>query len=222
MHPSLQRAGAAAAVFLALSYVLSFALAATLFSSGGAPAERLDFLLSLRRPFEAWLLLYPLSGLALGLLTQSMHERLAARAPAWMRLATPMGWIWAALLMLSGMVGILGLEAVGAVRASDPVQARSAWLAISVVQEALGGGIELVGGVWVLLIGAAAWQAGVWGRGRLAFGALVGVAGVLSAWPPLFEIVALFGLGQIPWFLLVAGALRSAPAQGLRRADAAA
>lgn len=207
MNPTLQRAGAGAAVFLALSYVLSFALQATLFSSGGGtPLERLDFMLGLRRPYEAWLLLYPISGLALGLLSQALHERLSASS--WMKLATPMGWIWAAILMVSGMVGILGLELVAKLRPTDPGAALSAWRALGVVQEALGGGIELVGGVWVLLIGAAAWQVKVWGRGLVAFGGLVGIAGVLSCWPPLFDIVVVFGIGQIPWFLATAWALR--------------
>lgn len=207
MNLNLRRAAAWSAAFLGLGYVLSFVLQATLFNPGGplTPTTRLDFVLEHRRAWQAWLLLYPAQGLALGVLAQGLHERLAARAPGWMALATPLGWVWAALLIASGFIGILGVE----VLARQPTREGllGMWLALGVVQDALGGGNELVGGVWVLLIGAAAAQAQAWGRGLIGFGALIGLGGVLSIWPPLQEAVMLFGLGQIPWFLALAWVL---------------
>ena len=36
---------------------------------------------------------------------------------------------------------------------SDIVMAESTWSSVSVIQDALGGGIEIVGAVWVFLVG---------------------------------------------------------------------
>jgi len=207
MKPNLTRAAAWAAVFLGLSYGLSIALQATLLNPGVPlpPAARMDFVLGQRRVWQAWLLLYPAQGLALGLLAQGLQERLAARAPSWMALATPLAWVWAALVIASGFVGILGLEVLARQPSREGLV--GTWLALSVVQDALGGGNEWVGGVWVLLIGAAAAQARAWGSGLIGLGALIGLGGVLSIWPPLQEAVMLFGLGQIAWFLALAWVL---------------
>ncbi|WP_374437614.1 hypothetical protein [Inhella sp.] len=218
MNLNLPRAAAWSAAFLGLGYVLSFVLQTTLFNPGGplTPTTRLDFVLEHRRAWQAWLLLYPAQGLALGLLAQGLHERLAARAPGWMALATPLAWVWAALLIASGFIGILGVEVLARQPAREGLL--GLWLALGVVQDALGGGNELVGGVWVLLIGAAAAQAQAWGRGLIGFGTLIGLGGVLSIWPPLQEAVMLFGLGQIPWFLALAWVLarpQAARAEGL-------
>lgn len=206
-NPNLSRAAAWAAAFLGLSYLLSVALQATLFNPGAglSPAARMDFVLSQPRAWQAWLLLYPAQGLAIGLLAQGLNERLGGHAPAWMRLATPLAWVWAAFVIASGFIGILGLEMLA--RQPGREALLGAWLLLGVLQNALGGGNELLGGLWVLLIGAAAAQARAWGRGLMGWGALIGGAGVLSIWPPLQGAVMLFGLGQIAWFLALAWVL---------------
>lgn len=203
-HP-LSRPAAWAALFLALGYVLSFALQALLFNPGPglSPAARLDFYLERQHAWQAWMLLYPLQGLALGLLTQGLRERLGGAAPAWMSLATPVGWLWGAFLIASGCIAILGLELMA--RQTSP-EARQAllpgWRALNAVHAALGGGNELLGGVWTLLLAAAA--RAVWNRWLIGLSLLIGVAGVLSIWPPLEDAIMVFGIGQILWFGWVA------------------
>ncbi|MBB5204957.1 hypothetical protein HNQ51_002276 [Inhella inkyongensis] len=209
MNPTpFRRAAAWAALMLALSYLLAFGLQATLFNPGPGPglsvAARFDFLLQHQRAFQAWLLLYPLMALMLAPLILGLQERLQPQAPQWMALAVPMGWIWVALLLISGMVGVLGVEL--AVRLNQQPENRVLALGLAqatgVIQNALGGGNELVGGVWTLLLAAAA--RGQWGRGLMALSGLIGVAGVLSIWPPFADAVMVFGLGQILWFGAVA------------------
>lgn len=211
---TIPRAAAWAALGLALGYGLAFALQASLFNPGPGlgPAERLDFVLQRQRAYQAWLLLYPLMGLTLGPLILGLQQRLGTHAPGWMALATPLGWIWCALLLASGMVGILGLELAARLHARGPelhALALALSLGAGVVQDALGGGNELVGGVWTLLLAAAARP--VWGRGLWLLSLLIGTAGVLSIWPPLADAVLLFGLGQIAWFVALARWLAGAP-----------
>ncbi len=82
---------------------------------------------------------------------------------------------------------------------TDPSHAATVWLAISSVLEELVGGIEIVGGVWILLV---TWGALLAGRlpGKLNYlGVVVGVAGVLTVVPALEVLGIGFRLGEIVW-----------------------
>ena len=54
------------------------------------------------------------------------------------------------------MVALVGQRVAVELAATDHAEAVSTWSAVSVVQDALGGGIEMVGALWVLLVSAAA------------------------------------------------------------------
>jgi hypothetical protein len=70
------------------------------------------------------------------------------------------------------------------------------------VVEGLGGGNEIVGGIWTLLVSLAALRAGLLHRALNYLGVVVGVAGILSAVPALGEVGGgVFGLTQIVWFV---------------------
>ena len=106
--------------------------------------------------FQLWtVFIYVFFGVVLVVLTVALHERLKTKSVGLMQLATPVGLIWAGLVIASGMVASVGLEAVAAVHSKDVAQAASAWVVIGAVQNGLGGGVEIVGGIWVLLISAA-------------------------------------------------------------------
>lgn len=214
----LERAGGVAGIFLALAYVVGFAAMATLLdpgnTSGWRAADRLGFAVGHRAIYQPWMaLIYVAAGTALVPLAAALNARLQPAGPQAMAVATPLGCIWAGLVLASGMVGIVGLETVVALQAREPDVAAAVWIAVGVVQEGLGGGIEFVGGAWMLLLGWVAWQAGrVW-RVPGALGMALGAAGVLTVWPALKDLVAVFGLGQIVWFGWVGLLLiRAAPA----------
>jgi hypothetical protein len=115
----------------------------------------------------------------------------------------------------------VGLEAVAKLHSQDVAQAVAAWAVIGAIQDGLGGGVEIVGGLWVLLISAASFHALPRLLGYL--GVVVGVAGILTVAPPLGELGAVFGLGQIVWFSWIGVVmLRREDAQPTVAADAAA
>ena len=68
---------------------------------------------------------------------------------------------------------------------TDPSQAATVWLAISSVLEALVGRVEVVGGIWILLVTWGAFLAGRLPRALNYLGVVVGVAGVLTVVPAL-------------------------------------
>jgi hypothetical protein len=82
---------------------------------------------------------------------------------------------------------------------ADPSHAATVWLAISSVLEELVGGIEIVGGIWILLVTWGALLAGRLPRTLNYLGVVVGVAGVLTVVPVLEVLGIGFRLGEIVW-----------------------
>ncbi|MEZ5139574.1 MAG: hypothetical protein R2711_12650 [Acidimicrobiales bacterium] len=106
----------------------------------------------------------------------------------------------------AGMVALVGQQAVVHLHGTDPAQATSAWTTVRIVQDALGGGIELVGGLLILAVAWAGLRSGrlpcgpaAWARG--------GVAGALTSSPPR-PGGGRAGLGTIAWFAWTAVELR--------------
>jgi hypothetical protein len=100
------------------------------------------------------------------------------------------------------MISNIGTTVVVDLYSTDPNQAAATWLAINPVVEGLGGGNEIVGGIWTLLVSVAALRAGQLHRVLNYVGVVVGMAGILSAIPALGDVGGgIFGLTQIVWFL---------------------
>ena len=68
------------------------------------------------------------------------------------------------------------------------------------VVNGLGGGNEVVGGMWLFLVSVAALRTNGLPRLLGYFGMIVSVAGLLTTIPPLKDLGAVFGLGLIAWF----------------------
>ena len=119
-----------------------------------------------------------------------------------MQVATIFGLIWAGLVIASGMIANVGTAAVVDLYSTDPNQAAAVWMGINPVIEGLGGGNEIVGGLWTLLVSLAALRTGMLHRGLNYLGLVVGGAGILSAIPALGEIGGgVFGVTQLVWFV---------------------
>jgi hypothetical protein len=109
---------------------------------------------------------------------------------------------------------------VADLHSADPVQAALVWQAIEAVGTAIGGGVEVVGGLWLLLVSWAALRSGGLPRALNVVGVVAGAAGVLTVAPPLDAFGALFGIGQLVWFVwLGAFMLRQSPVAAPSRDD---
>jgi ABC-type multidrug transport system fused ATPase/permease subunit len=93
------------------------------------------------------------------------------------------GLIWATLMFAVGMSAIVGGDMVAALSSTDPARAASLWTTVNLVMEGMGGGIELVGGLWMALISVAALRAGAFPRWLNRIGVVAGAAGVASHRP---------------------------------------
>lgn len=202
----LQKMGGVAALIEAATFVVGFGLLVTVLAPTVAvdvdPGQSVAFLADNQAIMYVWnLIIYVVFGVFLVVLAQALYERLKAVSPAMVQTATAFGLIWAGLVIASGMVANIGLGTVVDLYGKDPAQAESVWLALDAVQNGLGGGNEIVGGIWVLLVSLAALRGGGLPRALNYLGVVIGVAGIITLVPALEMIGAIFGLGLIVWFV---------------------
>ena len=201
---SLQKLGGMAALYEPMAYLVGFALwiGVLNYSSDLAPAEQVaSFLNNQSLWYFLNLVVYIVAGFFLVILALALNERLKTSAPAMMQIATAIGLIWAGVVIASGMIANIGIENVVNLYNTDPAQAAPVWVAIDSVRDGLGGGNEIIGGVWILLVSWAALQTGELSKALNYLGVVIGVAGILSAIPVLGELASVFGLTQIVWFI---------------------
>lgn len=200
----LQKIGGAAAIFEAFIYITAFIFYGGILvypNENSSLTEEFNFLsdnyltLSVLNLFA-----YVLFGIILAVLVLAIHERLKIYSPTLSKLAAVFGVIWVGLVIASGMIANIGLNTVIEIGANAPEKAMAVWTNVSVISEGLGGGNEIVGGIWVLLISICAFQGQVFSKPLIFIGLLVGIAGILTVYP-LELFTEIFGMGQIIWFL---------------------
>lgn len=208
-------AGGIASLFQAFCYFCGFAMLATVLNpgetEGWTAVQKLGFILEHEVLFQVWnAIIYVAFGVALVVLTAVLHGLMKPASPLLMAIATPFGLIWAGLVIASGMVANVGLEMVSEIYPGDPAEAADAWRIIGTVQDGLGGGVEIVGGIWVLLLSIASLRSGALLPKPLnGIGLLVGTAGIVTIVPALSVFGAVFGLAQIVWFIFLGVVLLS-------------
>jgi hypothetical protein len=219
----LQKMGSVAALVMAATFVVGIAVFLGVLTPAGyfdediAPVDKVAILANNQAIASiSYLVAYVVFGIFLVVLSLALYERLKAGSPAMAQTATAFGLIWAGLVIASGMVAVIGIGTVVDLYGNDPAQAGSVWLAIESVQRGVGGEIEIVGSLWVLLVSLAALRAGGLPRVLNYLGVVIGVAGLLTVVPALAALGPVFGLGLIVWFVWVGIVmLRSSPIASL-------
>jgi len=159
-----QKLGGFAALYLAAAYLVAmpYFLVFVKYPSVADPAEKVALLVRHHDGMRVmYLITYVVFGIVLGTLALALYARLKDGAPTLTLVATVVGLIWAVVLVASGMIFNAGAAAVVGLHGAHPAQAVATWEAIEPVAQGLGGsGGELLGGLWVLLVSAAALRTG--------------------------------------------------------------
>ncbi len=148
------------------------------------------------------LISYVLFGILLAVLVVSLHQKTKHYLPNLSMLTSVFGIIWVGLVLASGMIANIGLTTIVEIGVNDPQKAMSIWSSIVVVTEGLGGGNEIVGGLWVLLLTIIAFKNSLFSKAIRFLGFLVGFAGILTI-IPLDIFKEIFGISQIVWFVWI-------------------
>lgn len=202
---TLQKFGGFAALYLAIAYLIGIVLFLVVldYPSITDPAQKVALLIEKQMViFSTNLLMYVFFGVFLIVLSLALYDRLKSGAPAIMQVATAIGIIWAGSLIASGMVSNAGIAPVVALYAKDPAQAALTWQVIESVASGLGNGNgEILGGLLTLLVSLAALRTGGLPKGLNILGLLVGAVGIITILPGLTDLVGVFGLSQLIWFV---------------------
>ena len=125
------------------------------------------------------------------------------------------------LVVASGMISNIGLASILNIASESPEKALEVWVVINIIVESLGGGNELIGGLWVLLLSVAAVRAKEFSLPLNWLGVFVGSVGILTVYPA--EVLTeIFGVSQLVWFIWLGLVLiRNSQANKTLNSDAA-
>ena len=199
---TLQKIGGFAALYAGIAYIVGVVGFLLVVGWPEDPVQQVNVLMNHQvAQHMLYLIVYKIWAVVLVVLTLALYERFKTISPAMMQIVTAIGIIWATLVIASGMIFNIGMETVVNLYSKDPAQATTVWLVIESVTNGIGGGNEIVGGLWMLLISWVALQAGGFPKALNNLGVVVGAAGILSALPGLGDVGLIFGLVQIVWFI---------------------
>ena len=168
----------------------------------------MTFLVDHRLSLYLWNLISTIVfGIVLVPLVLALRDAERPASPALANSGSAFGLIWAGLIIATGMISNVGYGVVSDLHAVDPVQAATVWAALDSVQNGLGGGNEIAGDLWVLILSVAAWRTRVLPRWAGYLGILTGVAGLVTVVPPFEQVGIVVGLDLIVWFTVVGIAL---------------
>ena len=203
-HNKLQKIGGISAILEGLIYIFTFVIYGGVLAFPKADAssiEKLNFLSNNFITLSAInLVSYVMFGILLAVLVLAIYQKHKNDAPILTSLASLFGIIWVGLVISSGMIANIGLKTVVDLGANSPEDAMLIWRSVAIVSEGLGGGNEIVGGVWVLLLSIVAFKSKSFSKPLNILGLVVGIAGVVTIFP-LEIFTEIFGLSQIIWFM---------------------
>ncbi|WP_065188310.1 hypothetical protein [Shewanella woodyi] len=210
---NLQKTGGIAALFEAAIYISAFVFFGAFwdYPSSADDAQKFIFLTNNQLILSIVnLTMYVVFGLFLAILVLALHQRMKIKAPALSQLASVFGIIWVGLVIASGMIANIGLAAVIDLSTSNVEQAKTLLVVVNTIVEGLGGGNEVVGGLWVLLLSIAGLKIIELPKLLNYLGLFIGSVGILTIYPA--EILTeIFGLGQIIWFSWLGVAMLKTP-----------
>ena len=214
------RAGAIGALVAAATFVFGIALFVTSLSdytSGDpTPADSVKFLVGHQSTLFAWyLVIFLVFGVAIIPLARALHRRLADVSPQLADIGAVFAYIWAGIMFATGMISNIGITAVADLDKTDPAAAEGLWSSIDTVTNGLGGGNELLGGMWILVVSLAAWGTHRLPTGLNVLGLVSATAGLVTLVPGLSDVGMVFGLGSIAWFAWIGIVLLRNPADEL-------
>ena len=147
--------------------------------------------------------IYILFGVVLSVLVLGLYEKHSiCKARYLSKIATLFGVLWVGLVIASGMIFVIGLRSVIDLAPTNIERASETWHIVTLLTESLGGGNELVGGIWVLLISLCNLSSKIFSRWLNYIGLYVGASGIATVYPA-DVFTEIFGISQIVWFVWI-------------------
>ncbi len=208
---TLQKIGGLAALVCAATYLFGFIFLFTVlaplgFGSGDTDASAVVSFIDAKPGMLIMFntVIYILNAFALAVLVVALDARLKSSTPDWAAITRALGLMWATLVLGAGMMANVTVEHAANLFPIDPAQAANDWALLQLVESGLGGGNEIAGGVWILLVSIAGMMGRSLGKISIGLGLLTGAGGLATLVPAIGDVAgAVFGLGAIAWFIAV-------------------
>ena len=204
---SIQRLGGIGALIAAGTFVVGIAMFATIFMdfvNATDPSAAVEFIVDNQLPLYVWNnVIHIVFGIVLVPLVLAIGDRLRTAHSPLARVSSVFGLIWSGVIIATGMILNIAYATVSDLQGSDPEMASTVWASLDAVTNGLGGGNEVLGGIWVLGISIVALRERLFTRWINYLGVVMGVSALLTIVPALEDVGAVFGLGLIVWFVAV-------------------
>ncbi|WP_100657015.1 hypothetical protein [Alteromonas flava] len=203
---TLVRCGAIAYFAMPICYIGMFLIFGILLSIPHASdiSDKIAYIASQQNLLSlAYVLGYLIFGGLLLVAVQATHAYLIKSSSHMLNLASAFGLIWVVLMMCSGMLALVGMNTMIELFSQGNPHSETLFYIQTTVVNGLGGGIELVGGLWVLFLSVFALRTNQLSKGVNFFGCLVGMLGIGTLYLSLPSLKEAFGLCQIIWFILM-------------------
>lgn len=142
---------------------------------------------------------YVLFSFAIILIATYLYLKLKDQQQALGLLSLIIGIIWSTILIASGFISMTVTSMF--MSGAEITGLENAWQALDIIKNALGGGNELIGGVFTGLLSLAMYKARFSSMLTSGLGAIVFVGGFISSLPYLAEVgIGIFVISQILWF----------------------
>lgn len=211
----LRKAGGWSALICAVTYMVGFVILINILAPYGYGTANIDAKAVVKYIFvEPHMLIffnttiYIINAIALTILVLSISDLIRSQSPILSSISKAFGLIWATLVFGAGMIGNIAVETAYEQFSIDPIAAANTWTLMHKIELSLGGGNEIVGGLWFLCIGL-----GLFGRRSMTrvislVAVTIGLCGLSTILPFWGDITgAMFGLGAIVCFILMSLAL---------------
>ncbi len=207
---NLQKIGGIAALIGAATNLLDIVVFVTLLEPKGLdftnsdPSRIVALLAGNQTAMRLWYqIIYLAFGVCLIFLSLALYERLKAGSSVLAQAVTIFTLIWAVLVIVVGTLSINDLNAVVRLFGQNPAHAATLWLTLGTVETGLGagGGETLVSALWFVLLGWVAWRVREFSRVLNYFGVTIGVVGIFSVVLASADLMSVYGLGLIIWFV---------------------
>ena len=216
----LFKLGGLAALIDAATYLFGMAILVIVLVPAGFGSSDTDqlklvaFLVENHRLMFIWnFVIFVVNAVFLAFLAVAIYQRLWPETPALAQLSLTFGTIWATLVLGAGMVANVGFAEVVRQHSTTPNEAAALWHIVHTIENGLGGGNEIAGGVWALILGISFLRAAVFPRLLAYFSLLIGLSGLSTVLPGMSDIGGpVFGIGFILWFIWVGVVLLRSPA----------
>lgn len=186
--------GGLAAFICAFCYLFGLVFYLLVFPEALAPEKAVATFLAHNTLYEVWIIMvYLVFGISMLYLSFEFNRYYPS-----FRFGYALAIVWATMLLASGSIALIGIRAV----ADKPMgqEAASLWEVLGIIQNALGGGIELVAGLWCAFTAKEIYK----GQKLLGLmGFITAALGVLTIFSVFKDWVAVFGLLQLCFFVVL-------------------